>query len=621
MRTFARPLTLSLAALALAACGGGSSGDGGGGGGPPPPPFADSFETGLAIAAGFQNAAVMLPLILVPVSEVEMGTDLNGDGDNLDDVVHVVDTATNTNVNLGLAVVGPLLASDRHFAFLVAEGAQGGGDLSGDGDAADAVWHVFNPAAAVGGGNPRNLGLATPATGLRGVGLRGGFFLLQSEGAQGADLNADGDQIDMVGAAFDGTAFAITGVTGPIAPATPVPSRNARVAFTLSEPAGAADLNLDGDQTDLVIGFADFTLSPPTIGRPNAPGGTAIANHPYGLTDDGLAYFIDENTNGAVDRNLDADAADAVFAVFDIAGLTGEATPSNGALLPTIALAGTAGLGLATGRHHVLVGVSEIDNAQNDLNGDGDTFDAIIGWVDTRVGQNGLLNVDATLPLGPFPMRIEGDRGIFGVAEAALDPTQSQDLNGDGDGNDIVAFVVDTTTNTFTNLGLAAATLELSGDDALLGISEAGQGGTDLNGNTQANDIVESYINLGDPAFTEHRLGFSRIAIQLFRLTATEVRIAGLFAEGSSANFGDLNGDGDLLDRGVELIVLNPLANPAGPINPTPFFAGTAGLGNDTPLSVGTDVYAFPCAEVSVNRDLNGDGDTFDTVLHFVRVR
>jgi len=619
-----RGLARALVALAafLPACGGGGGGgdDDDGGGGGPPPAFADSFETGLALAANFQNAAVVARRIAAPVSEPEMGADLNGDGDTLDDVLHLVDTDTNTNVNHGLAVIGPVLASDRHFAFLVSEGAQGL-DLNGDGDVNDAVWHVLDPGLPSGAGNPLNTGIATGGTGLPGVGVRGGFLLLQSEAAQGADLNQDGDAIDTIGALFDGAAFGVTGLTGAIAPATPLPARNARVAFTLGEAFGSVDLNQDGDMTDLVLGFADFTLSPPTLGRPGAPGARAIANHPYALTDDGLAYFIDEASDGMTDLNTDGDAADAILAVFEITGGTGEATPIAPGLLPVVALAGEPAFGIAAGRHHVLVGVSESDNGQNDFNGDGDTADAVIGWIDTRVGRTGTLNVDTSLPLGTFPNTIDGARGIFGVSEADRGPFDVRDLNDDGDETDVVAFVVDTTTNTFTNLGLAVARVTLNRDDALLGVSEAAQGGIDRNGDGQPNDLVESYVNLADPALTEHRLGFSAIALRHFRFSPTEVRVAGLFAEGSSANFGDLNGDGDLLDRGVELIVLNPVADPAGPVAPTPFFAGTASLGNDRPLSVGTDVFAFPCAEISVAQDLNGDGDAFDTVLHFVRIK
>ncbi len=73
------------------------------------------------------------------------GTDLNGDGDTSDSVLHVFDSSTSTTTNVGLAVFGEPLIDGNHVVFRVRESAQGfgGTDLNGDGDTLDSVVHVF----------------------------------------------------------------------------------------------------------------------------------------------------------------------------------------------------------------------------------------------------------------------------------------------------------------------------------------------------------------------------------------------------------------------------------------------------------------------------------------------
>jgi hypothetical protein len=78
-----------------------------------------------------------------------LGTDLNRDGDAVDEVLHVFNvkkgTTTNVRWSVAPAVFGSFTADGDHIAFTVSEASQGGTDLNGDNDATDYVLHVVNP--------------------------------------------------------------------------------------------------------------------------------------------------------------------------------------------------------------------------------------------------------------------------------------------------------------------------------------------------------------------------------------------------------------------------------------------------------------------------------------------
>jgi len=151
------------------------------------------------------------------VGELAQGaTDLNGDGDADDDVLHVFGAASDGVVNTGLAVahgVGrdvssytypglPVLSHDG-IALLVSESEQGGTDLNRDGDASDAVLHAIEPKTV----DVLNLELAA-ATVPGPFGSRNPIWpqldgqtvtFVAGEPDQGSlDLNGDGDVDDQV---------------------------------------------------------------------------------------------------------------------------------------------------------------------------------------------------------------------------------------------------------------------------------------------------------------------------------------------------------------------------------------------------------------------------------------
>jgi hypothetical protein len=183
--------------------------------------------------------------------------DLNGDGDIWDVVLHWVDSRTGAAINSGLAlgvdgsqVVEPRAHEDR-MAFAVAEASQGGSDLNGDGDASDLVLHL----SGADGRGVRNLGLAVrPTWAELDVVLHGRHVLIGGdETAQGAgDLNGDGDASDTALHWFDGSRLRNLGLALVTVPHLQV-DRSGRALFSVLEGAhGAADLNGDGDSRDRV---------------------------------------------------------------------------------------------------------------------------------------------------------------------------------------------------------------------------------------------------------------------------------------------------------------------------------------------------------------------------------
>ena len=121
--------------------------------------------------AGFTQNIGLDTLVSVPdgnlvafiVSESNEGSDLNGDGDTNDFVPHVYDHTTGMTTNIGLAFSGFAFSLDGNLlAFHVFESAQGNTDLNGDGDTNDLVLHVYDHTAVT---PVTNIGLATSFNG------------------------------------------------------------------------------------------------------------------------------------------------------------------------------------------------------------------------------------------------------------------------------------------------------------------------------------------------------------------------------------------------------------------------------------------------------------------------
>jgi hypothetical protein len=307
---------------------------------------------GSAHASGLHSALI--------VGESAQGADLNGDGDELDHVLHVFDLATGQLGNTGLAVGFPEHASyfearvleleDGVVAFHVSEPDQGGTDLNGDGDALDRDVLFLHFIAS---GATRNLGLS-----VFNFELEGGLLAMQV-----------GTPLDTVCHVHEVAANA----TWDLDVRTPVhftePStfaiRGDWVAVVASE--SGTDHTRDGDAGDRYLVLADVRnrriLHTDLALRSELDLSRILAFHDSGL----LTVLADERE---MSRDLDGDAAQhtVLQLVF----------PRQGLLLSS----GTGGHALAQGHRTVFPFLAK--EAGIDRNGDGDTQDTVVRTVRVR---------------------------------------------------------------------------------------------------------------------------------------------------------------------------------------------------------------------------------------------
>jgi Tol biopolymer transport system component len=147
------------------------------------------------------TVALAGPLVVFTTPEAAEGdSDLNGDGDRADRVLFVYRADTGTVRNLGQAAEEFVLGDDI-VAFRTLEASQGGQVLNGDGDALDGVLQVYDSASDM----LVNTGQAVTPCRLEACDPRAPYRVLRDtvrfltlEGDQGRDLNGDGDADDLV---------------------------------------------------------------------------------------------------------------------------------------------------------------------------------------------------------------------------------------------------------------------------------------------------------------------------------------------------------------------------------------------------------------------------------------
>ena len=483
---------------------------------------ATGTTSNLGLAAAVSLGGPLSPLVsgnLVPllVGEPQQGaTDLNGDGDTFDKVLFLYDHAMGTTTNLGFAVRSQVPAANGRVIFCALESTLG--DLNGDSDTLDAVFHAYDVAS----GTVTNLGIAGDSTPEKGcfINVQGDIVALGArEDAEGQDLNGDGDTLDIVAHVHDFS----TGVTTSLGLAAPGVVEGSFVLLQVRETSQGQDLNGDGD-----ISSVDRVLHVHDV----AAGTTTNVGYDASFTVDGTAAAlgVSESAQGYTDLNGDGDTADRVLHVYDLAA---GGAPTNLGL----AFAGTPLIGGSV----VSLAVSEASQNGTDLNGDGDTSDIVVHLYD--------LTTSTTTNLGFATLGLPWIRGNFVVFDT---PESNGDLNGDGDTLDRVPHVHDLTTGTTLSTGLAGSrfTRPLLGSVVLFSVSETSHGGADLNGD---GDTLDEVVHAFDAATsTTTNFGVAR-------------SIYGGISWGSAATFSadearqggvDLNGDGDTTDVILQVISL-----------------------------------------------------------------
>lgn len=520
----------------------------------------------------------------------EDGIDRNGDGDLNDTIVHIVQPSTGLVTSTGIAVtvypgLAPMLG-DRLCVAEAREAAYGptGTDLNGDGDKVDQVTHVYDLVTGV----TTNLGVA--GTNMADLPTAGDHVLLRvSEGAQGADLNGDGDLEDLV---------LHTWHVGQIAPQNrgltvnryAVTRRGA--IFTVHEFTQGTDVNGDGDAGDQVaFGYDRATDTITNLG---------LACLPIAADRDGgglFAFAAFESGQGAgTDLNGDGDANDLVLHAW--------LAPSNTLRNLGYSVRGqfddSAFMQIAGAR--IFFGANEgLTGTGTDMNGDGDAHDLVLHVHDARTSVT--TNVGLTFLEGVFgPLRPP----ILGSVIAFVVPESTQgavDRNGDGDANDRVVALYDTSTGVTTNLGIAMRVdnsfLSMSREILAFQSDETAQGGQDLNGDGALTPIV----------VVQDR------ASGAMHVLATVPDYHGPYTLRDSLTFAaaerpgvDHNGDGDTTDDVLHSWRL------AGAVETNHAVALEWGIPGFT-----SEGLVFRVPESAQGADLNGDADTADRVLHFFR--
>ncbi len=195
---------------------------------------------------------------LLVVESLQSG-DLNSDGDRLDTVpfVHEPLQARIANVGVAVADVPVLFFLGRSLAVIVSESRQGGRDLNRDGDALDLVPHVFDLV----NGTTENLGVEGSAF----LSTAGRLLIARSEAEANVDWNGDGDRLDVVLFVWHEATNQITNTR--FAASALFDALGDTVLLGVSEAERGADLNGDGDDDDLVLAAFDLARNASTLAR------------------------------------------------------------------------------------------------------------------------------------------------------------------------------------------------------------------------------------------------------------------------------------------------------------------------------------------------------------------
>ncbi len=290
-----------------------------------------------------------------------------------------------------------------------------------------------------------------------------------------------------------------------------------------------------------------------------------------------------------------------VFRSFMVSGNWLVAFLTEGVHIRNLSTSTTNNLGFSSGSlvtslsEHGLIFAANEEQGK-DLNGDGDTDDAVFHVHDFTTGET--TNLKAAIPsfnpdVERLVPRAAGTRFVFFVSEAG----QGEDLNGDADTDDRVLYIHDLRTKTTENIGLgvfADHIISLSEEWLLFSVSEVMQG-DDLNGDGDTDDAVPYSHNFSNGETTN---------LELTRWNS--LGLSGdwlLIGSSETIESKDLNEDGDTNDE--TLSAYNLITNEV------------ARYVSDDAFSVFGTTGVTTHSESKVAMDLNGDGDANDHVIHF----
>jgi hypothetical protein len=304
----------------------------------------------------------------------------------------------------------------------------GSADLSGDGILDDVVLRVVDTSV----GPPATVTDLCAAGSVAVSAGRAAYLRPEAAGACGGlgpDLNGDADMDDAVVQLFDAGVSSNLGCS-----ATAVVLSETRIAALVSEAGEATDLNADGDQFDQVVFVRSLTDSVPAICGDWT--NTTVAADSIAISGDTIGVLTSEASDGNTDLNGDGDTLDQVVRRIDAAtGMELDPVDDQGTPINPVAASE-----FVIEADLVAFRTPESDQANTDLNSDGDTDDAVM---QVYLGANGrLLNSGQAAIQCRFescnprlPYAIAGSTVTFLTLEA---DQGAQDLDESGDANGIV---------------------------------------------------------------------------------------------------------------------------------------------------------------------------------------
>ncbi|MCA1844968.1 MAG: hypothetical protein LC792_17595 [Actinobacteria bacterium] len=478
--------------------------------------------------------------------------DLNGDGDTTDAITEIWDPATGTATNLGVDVINVVPLAGGQVALAASEANSGHRDLTGDGDTDDYAVLVWDPVQGL-----VNLHASVVVDTLKALD-GGGVAYLASESGQHQNLNGDGTRGDRVATVWtpSGGVHNLGVAAGTIL----TPLSGGGLGFLAVEANEGHDLNGDGDTADKVV-----HVYQPGVGVTNLglAGSTQSFVHYSALPGGGIAFLVVEADQGGKDLNGDGDTADTVVHVW---------RPGAGVLNLKVAahFPGALLQGLDGGRLGITV--FEKDQEQ-DLNGDGDTTDRVVELWSPAGGLDNL-----GLATAGDIVAVPGGGLAFRVIESDQDHT---DLNGDGDTTDAVLFVA-LADGTVRNSRVAVAGFNPTEDGRVTYTAwEDFQG--DLNHDGDLTDrvpgvydpVTDTVVSSGLPNLDTAlaSLGGDRYGFAVMESSQNQTSAAGT----------DLNGDGDTSDYVMHVITMLTRPVPPVVEPPDPGTGTGTGSGGDQP--------------------------------------
>lgn len=229
-----------------------------------------------------------------------------------------------------------------------------------------------------------------------------------------------------------------------------------------------------------------------------------------------------------------------------------------------------------------------------DLNGDGDQEDVVLHTLDLRTGED-----------RNWGLATAGSTGVVGGWIAtAVEEDSVGDLNGDGDADDVVAHVIHVPTAEVLGLGVAAGSFLIAEAKAFFTVYESMQGNRSLNADDDAADTVLHFFDLETRELVNLGLGTNPFPGSGYQVGGG--RVAVVAREDQQGR--DLNGDTDALDMVVGSFDLETLEFES---------TGWSTFNNQMAL-LGDLVLASPLEESQGNTDLNGDGSLDDVVSQLI---